>query len=38
MPDCVLNSTFSTPVPWDLHLYFCSEMIKRNLEQLKKDA
>ena len=33
MPDCALNSSFSTPVPWDLHLNFCSEMIKRNLER-----
>ena len=33
MPDCVLNSSFSTPVPWDLHLNFWSEMIKRNLER-----
>ena len=23
------------PVPWDLHLNFCSEMIKRNLERQK---
>ena len=30
---CVLNSSFSTPVPWDLHLNFYSELIKRNLER-----
>ena len=31
--DGVLNSSFWTPVPWDSHLNFCSEMIKRNLER-----
>ena len=29
MSDGVLNSSFSTPMPWDLHLNFYSEMIKR---------
>ena len=33
IPDSVLNSSFPVPVPWDLHLNFCSEMIKRNLER-----
>ena len=31
MPDCVLNSSFPTSVPGDLHLNFCFEIIKRNL-------
>ena len=33
VPDCAcpLNSSFLTPVTWDLHIKFCSEMIKRNL-------
>ena len=33
MPDCVRNSSVSTPIPWDLHLHFCSKMIKRNVER-----
>ena len=33
MPDCVLNSSFSTIFPGDLLLTFPSKMIKRNLEQ-----
>ena len=33
MPVCFRNNSFSTPVSWDLHLNFCSEMIKRNLER-----
>ena len=32
MLDCILNSSFSTLMPWDLHLNFCSEMIKQNME------
>ena len=32
MSDCILNTSFWTPVPWYLHLNFCSKMIKRNLE------
>ena len=33
IPDCILNSFFSILVPRDLHLNFCSEMIKQNLER-----
>ena len=33
MPGCVLRSSFSISVPWDLHLNFSSKMIKRNLER-----
>ena len=33
MPDCVLRSSSSISVPWDLHLNLSSKMIKRNLER-----
>ena len=33
--DDVLNSSFWTPVPWDFHLNFSSEMIKQNVKRHK---
>ena len=33
MSDCTLDSSFSIFAPWKLHVNFCFNMIKRNLEQ-----
>ena len=38
VPDCVLDSSFSTLTPWDLHLNFFFAMIKSGLTQVNNNA